>query len=74
VQGEDFYSVDEAARILKLTPGEGKLACNRLVSDWFPVFLSVGVARWRTPSRSGARPARSPRAGERVGDSRNYGN
>jgi hypothetical protein len=51
MQGEDFYSVDEAARILKLTPGEGKLACNRLVSDWFScIFLGGGRARWRTPS------------------------
>jgi hypothetical protein len=46
---EDFYSVDEAARILKLTPGEGKLACNRLVSDWFSCIFSAGVARAGAP-------------------------
>jgi hypothetical protein len=45
VQGEDFYSVDEAARILKLTPGEGKLACNRLVSDWFSCIFVGGGSR-----------------------------
>ena len=55
---EDFYTVDEAARILRLTPGRirqmlraGELASNALVSDWFScIFVGGGRARWRTPS------------------------
>jgi len=63
-----FYSLDEAARILKLTPGRirqmlraGELASNALVSGWLScIFVGGGCARWRTPSRSGTCPSPRP--------------
>ena len=64
---EDFYTVDEAARILRLTPGRirqmlraGELASNALVSDWFSCILSAGVARAGAPPLDPAPASTTP--------------